>query len=374
MWTIRNFIAIQQSHSIACDGYHQATVRTGYDQVVAHRSYDMFAITAPQPGRVVSVNKKGIVVEYKDMTKQGYELGRRFGNAAGLIIPHEIATPLKVNDEFNIGDPICYNTGFFEIDFFDSKRIVLKNAFNVRTVLWESLQTLEDASSITEKVANKLMTSVTKVKTVLVSFDQTVSNLVKVSDKVEYDSVLCYIQDQITAGSKLFTDETIDTLKMLGAQSPRAHVQGVVEAVEVYYHGEKEDMSESLLELANESDKRFKYISNSQGKKYHSGSVDAGFRTDGNPLPLDCVAIRIYITTQVPASTGDKGVFVNQMKTVFSETIKVPYVTEDGKEIDAVFGAKSIDDRIVNSAVIIGTANATLDVITDKAVEMYFSS
>ena len=373
MWTLRNFIAIQQSHSIACEGYHQSTVRTGYDQVIAHRSYDLFAMTAPKPGKVLSVNKKGIIVEYEDGVKQGYELGRRFGNAAGLTIPHEIATTLKPNDAFDKGEPICYNTGFFEIDFFDPKRIVLKNAFNVRTVLWESLQTLEDASSITEKTASKLVTSITKIKTVLLSFDQTVTNLVKVGDRVEYDTVLCYIQDEVTAGSKLFTDETIDTLKMLGAQSPRAHVKGVVEGIEVYYHGDKEDMSESILNLANESDKRLRYNSNSQGKKFYSGSVDAGYRTDGTPLGLDCVAIRIYITTQVPAGVGDKGVFVNQMKTVFSQTIKDPYKTEDGKEIDAVFGAKSIDDRIVNSAVIIGAANAALDMITDKAVGLYFS-
>lgn len=288
-----------------CDGYHQATVRTGYDQVIAHRSFDMFAITAPQPGKVLSVNKKGIIVEFADGTKQGYQLGRRFGNAAGLVIPHEIATPLKADNVFQVGEPICYNTGFFEIDFFDPKRIVLKNAFNVRTVLWESLQTLEDASSITEKVAGKLVTSVTKVKTVLLAFDQTVTNLVKVGDEVEYDSVLCYIQDEVTAAGKLFTDETIDTLKMLGAQSPRAHVKGKVEAVEVYYHGDKEDMSESILQLAEESDKRFKYIANSQGKKYYSGSVDAGFRTDGNSLPMDCVAIRVYITMQAPCGVGD---------------------------------------------------------------------
>lgn len=265
----------------------------------------MFAITAPQPGKVLSVNKKGIIVEFADGTKQGYQLGRRFGNAAGLVIPHEIATPLKADNEFQVGEPICYNTGFFEIDFFDPKRIVLKNAFNVRTVLWESLQTLEDASSITEKVAGKLVTSVTKVKTVLLAFDQTVTNLVKVGDEVEYDSVLCYIQDEVTAAGKLFTDETIDTLKMLGAQSPRAHVKGKVEAVEVYYHGDKEDMSESILQLAEESDKRFKYIANSQGKKYYSGSVDAGFRTDGNSLPMDCVAIRVYITMQAPCGVGD---------------------------------------------------------------------
>jgi hypothetical protein len=280
-------------------------VRTGYDQVIAHRSFDMFAITAPQPGKVLSVNKKGIIVEFADGTKQGYQLGRRFGNAAGLVIPHEIATPLKADNEFQVGEPICYNTGFFEIDFFDPKRIVLKNAFNVRTVLWESLQTLEDASSITEKVAGKLVTSVTKVKTVLLAFDQTVTNLVKVGDEVEYDSVLCYIQDEVTAAGKLFTDETIDTLKMLGAQSPRAHVKGKVEAVEVYYHGDKEDMSESILQLAEESDKRFKYTANSQGKKYYSGSVDAGFRTDGNSLPMDCVAIRVYITMQAPCGVGD---------------------------------------------------------------------
>ena len=60
------------------------------------------------------------------------------------------------------------------------------------------------------------------------------------------------------------------------------------------------------------------------------------------------------------------------MKTVFSQTIKDPYRTEDGKEIDAVFGAKSIDDRIVNSAVIIGAANMTLDITAEKAIEAYF--
>ena len=262
-------------------------------------------MTATQPGKVLNINKKGIIVEYADGTKQGYELGRRFGNAAGPVIPHEIATQMKVGQEFEVGEAICYNTGFFEPDFFDPKRIVLKNAFNVRTVLWESLQTLEDASSITEKTASKLVTKLTKVKNILVSFDQTVSNLVKVGDKVDYDTVLCYIQDQVTAGNKLFTDETIDTLKMLGAQSPRAHVQGIVEAVEVYYHGDKEDMSESLLELANESDKRLRYAANSQGKRFMSGSVDSGFRIEANPLPLDCVAIRLYITTTAPAGVGD---------------------------------------------------------------------
>lgn len=300
-----NFIAIQQAHSIACEGYHQPTVRTGADQVIAHRSYDLFAVTAKQSGTVVSINKKGIIVKYKDGSTEGYELGRRFGSAAGLTIPHEVVSKLKAGEEFDIGDAICYNSGFFEEDFFDRKRVVLKNSLNVRTVLWESLETLEDASAISTSVAAKLMTDVTVVKTIIVSFSQTVTNLVKIGDSVEYDTVLCYIQDEVTAAGGFFTSDTIDTLKMLGAQSPRAHAKGVVEAVEVYYHGDKEDMSDSILALCEESDKRLRYIANSQGKKFYSGSVDAGFRIEGDGLTIDSVAIKVYITMKVPASIGD---------------------------------------------------------------------
>ena len=59
------------------------------------------------------------------------------------------------------------------------------------------------------------------------------------------------------------------------------------------------------------------------------------------------------------------------MKTVFSEVMEYDMTTESGEKIDAVFGQKSIDDRIVNSAVIIGTANTLLDVIGKKAVGIY---
>lgn len=45
--------------------------------------------------------------------------------------------------------------------------------------------------------------------------------------------------------------------------------------------------------------------------------------------------------------------------------------TESGEEIDAVFGQKSIDDRIVLSALTIGTTNTLLDVIAKKAVKIY---
>lgn len=63
--------------------------------------------------------------------------------------------------------------------------------------------------------------------------------------------------------------------------------------------------------------------------------------------------------------------FANQMKTVFSRVFANKMRTESGQDIDAIFGQKSIQDRIVTSVNIIGTTNTLLDVIGKKAAQIY---
>jgi hypothetical protein len=346
-------------------------VRTGYEQIVPQRSSDLFALTAKKPGIVKSLNDKGIIIEYEDDTIQGYEIGRRFGNSAGLVIPHKVVTKLKIGDTVALGDAIVYNDGFFEPDFFDPKKIVLKNATTVKTVLWESSQTLEDACSVSTRAANKLMTQITKVKTIVLRFDQYISKLVSVGDNLDSDSILCIIEDEITAGNKLFDEQTIETLKAVGSQTPRAHVKGIVEKVEVFYNGDKEDMTESILAIVNTGDKNLKKYADSLGHKAFTGSVDSGFRIENNPLGLDTVAIRVYITTSVSAGSGDKTVFGNQLKSVISSIMDKPYTTENGEMIDAIFGCQSVNDRIITSGYVIGTTNTLLKVIAKQAVALY---
>lgn len=66
-----------------------------------------------------------------------------------------------------------------------------------------------------------------------------------------------------------------------------------------------------------------------------------------------------------------KGVFANQMKTIFSEVMEEDYVTENGDVIDSIFGYTSINDRIVTSPILIGTTNTLLGVIAKKVIEAY---
>jgi hypothetical protein len=366
-----NFVGIQHGHGIACKGYRTAALRTGYEQVIAHRTSDLYATTAKQDGRVVSVDRQGLVVEFADGSKKGVQLGRRYGAAEGLTIPHEVISELKEGDEFKAGDVLAYNPGFFKRDVLNPKNVIWKVGLLVRTVLLESTQTLEDSSSISKRVAEQLTTSITKQRTIVVNFDQSIHKLVKPGQAVGSEDILCIIEDALTRDNALFDEESLDTLKVLSAHAPQAKFKGMVERIEVYYHGDMEDMSPSLQAIVEASDRDLVRRAKSAGKKAFTGQVDEGYRVEGNPLALDTAAIQIYLTAEVPAGVGDKGVFANQMKTVFGKVLENDWKTESGLVIDAVFGAKSIADRIVTSPYVIGTTTTLLDVIGKKAVAIY---
>lgn len=368
-----NFIGIQQSHGIACKGYTQAAVRTGYEQVIAHRTNDLFALTAKKPGKVISVSEHGMQVQYDDGELQGIELGRRYGSAAGLTIPHEVKTGMKAGQAFKPGQLLCFNDGFFERDLLNPASVVMKNSITVKTVLMEAMNTLEDSSAISKEAAELLTTKTTKVRTIVVNFEQEIHKLAKTGATVGSEDILCVIEDAVTAGNRLFDEASLDTLRLLSAQTPKAKAKGVIERIEVFYHGELEDMSGSLRELAQESDKLMLKRTRATGAKGYTGSVDESYRVDGEPLLLDTAAIKIYITAEVSAGVGDKGVFGNQLKTVFGEIMEHELLTESGTKLDAIFGAVSIQARIVSSPDIIGTTTTLLEVIAKKALEVYRS-
>lgn len=365
-----NFISIQNSHAVACEGYHQHPVRTGYDLVIPHRTREMFAKTAKQAGEVIALNKLGVIVRYEDGLEEGYAIGRVFGNSAGMTIPHEIVTTLKMGDKFALGDPIVYNTGFFEPDFFNPKQIVHKASLIAKTVLWEAIETLDDASGISQTLSKKLTTRVSEPKVITVRFDQSISNLVGEGDLLDSESILCIIEDASTASAKIFDEQTIQTLRAVGAATPKAHMKGKVERIEVFYNGEKEEMTPSLRAIADQGDKDLKKRANATGKHVYTGLAES-LRIDNNPLLPDQMAIRIYITTDVGMGVGDKSVIANQMKTIVSEVNQKPYYTEDGEEIHGRFGMQSIHARIVNSAQILGTTNTLLQVIAKRMIEAY---
>lgn len=280
---------------------------------------------------------------------------------------------LPVGKKVKEGDVVAFNTGFFQRDALDPTQVLMKGGIMAKTAIMERSHTFEDASVISDRISKALNTKLTKIRTITVGFDQTIRNLVQAGTEVDVETILCTIENSVTADNDLFDEHSLDALKLMSSNTPKAKMSGRIDKIEVFYHGDEEDMSESLLSIVKSSDKARKKRLKALGKTVTSGQVDGTVRIDKDPLDLDTAAIRVYITGDVGAGVGDKGVFGNQMKSIFSNVMSGVNETESGEPLDAMFGYISISNRIVLSPEVMGTTNTLLRVMSKKVAERYFS-
>lgn len=366
------FIGIQHSSGIAAKGYQHMPLRTGYDQVIPHRVTDLYAFGSKEDGVVKEVSSEHLLVEYASGKLIGVELGKRFGRAEGTVIPHTVVTDVKPGQTFKRGEILAWNSGWFVRDFWNPTQVLWKSATLLRTAILDTGETYEDSGAISKKATRKLRSDLSKVVTLTFKKDQKVSQLVTVGTKLETESILCTIEDSLTANTGLFNDDNIDLLRAFSSQTPRAHCEGVVDKIEVFYRGDVEDMSESLQAIINTYDReRARLAKKLRRDDATTGRVLDRVRIDGIPLEEDHVAVRLTITHEEDYQCGDKNVFALQLKSVTGEVFEGENYTESGVEIEAKFSNMSIFNRIVGSAPTIGFVTTVLLEISKQAAEIY---
>ena len=361
------FVSIQQQQGISSDGNTVTPLRTGGEVFVGQRVGKIFCGTAQQDGKVKTITEDGVIVVYADGTEEGFPLGTHHGSAAGKYIPHTLVCDLVEGATFIKGDTISYNSKYFVRDRLVKGQVLYKGATMVAVTFSDNLDTLEDGSSISEEVARQLNTQTTKVKDIVVRFDQALHEMVNVGDKVDLETILCIIEDPEVSGSSLFDESAKDMLRRMAAFSPTSGVVGSISKIETFYHGNIEDMTPSLAKVAMASDKQRKASADAIGKKAYTGAVTEDFRTGGDSLQPEMMVIRVYIDHNVPCATGDKGVLCNQMKTVFSRVLVGENTFEDGRPIGLIFGNTSVENRMVLSPKIIASYSI-LQLIAGKQV------
>ena len=130
-------------------------------------------------------------------------------------------------------------------------------------------------------------------------------------------------------------------------------------------------MDENLADLVTAADAALYRESKRMGGAIKNGRVDVGYGIDGVDMVLGEVVFQIYITETVGMTVADKVVVSSQLKATCARYWNEPQTSEDGLEIDLMFSAKSIDNRIVLSAEKIGTTNALLVHLTDEFIKAY---
>lgn len=367
-----NFASIQHSHVRAVDGYQIFPYLTGAEAVVAHYGVsDLFSSAAEGKGRVTELSETHIKVEYDDpkLKPTVVELGRRYGKAAGDTIPHDIVTDLKIGDKVTKDFVIAWNKGFFSRLVTEPTQVIWKTGVISYIALLESPGTFEDSCELSASLNVKMTMNTTAPPRELdVRSDQTIHRLVKVGDVVEADSILCNIEDPVTAGADLFSEQSVATLNAVARNSPRAKSDGTIGKIEVFYNVDLDDedgVSPSLRELIVAADKlRAKRV-----KQLQNGEATTGFVPED--LEAGSVKVVIYIDRRLPAGDADKFVFGNQAKSVSRREMYGVNQTEDGRDIDGFFSWTSVDNRQIDSPQIMGTTAQLVILANQRAAKAY---
>lgn len=373
-----NFIGIQQDHVVSISNPDPMFIRTGYDQVLAHRSDDLFSFTAKQDGEVVSVQDRVITIKYKDGTTDTCQIGRRFGVVTGHVVPHQIDTDLKPGDKFKVGKVIAFNSGFYRPDIRDQNQASLLSGTYAYTALLEKNETWEDSSLISKELAYRMRAKTTHIRTLLVKFTDALHNLVSVNEEVDIDSILGTIEDRTLAG---FGSDNLEALNMLARPSPRAHYAGKVEEIQVVYFGDKDDMSPTLRKIADKYDRERAKLANAMNDgSAKTGEITTPARVDGSQVDIDMMAIRIFITEERIMSGGDKLVLSNQLKSVTAGEQRGPTFTatelwkgSGPRKIELEFSYRAQEARIVHSSIMAGMSVICQEFISDMMVKAYDS-
>ena len=363
-----NFITTMATHLISGKGYELPYVRSGYETVVPHRTGKLFSTMAKVKGTVTKLDKDVIIVTDKDGNSTGVKLGYVYGVAEGSYYPHRIRTDLSLGDKVKVGDPIAYNENFFEIDPM-TNALTYKQSKLVSVMLVEGDETYEDSCSVSSTIETGLSTTIAKMKSIVIDFEEDVDSVVKVGDEVNVDSPLLVILDEITSGNGLFVDT--EKLKEISQQVPKSDYKGTISKIEVYYNGDINDMMPNVKKLAVKSDAMIKKLSKSLGDNVTSGRVTSDYGINGNPLLANKLEIRIFMLVERGVETGTKVVISNQLKATVSEVYTDKITTMDGDPVEAKFSWISIGARMVISPLLIGILSKFLRRLPNKLNDIY---
>jgi len=362
------FKGIQDAHTRPCKNYKPYAWRTGMDSVIADQcTSEKFAITAKEEGVVVEKTPHFVTVKYASGKTESYKYGKLFGVSAGTIVPMPTVCDVEKGEKFKVGTPIVYNTDFFSRDPCSPEgRLVFQFGIPVTVQFHDNSDTIEDSTAISKRLAKELSIDVTHQRVITAKFTDEVYDLVKLGQLVHQEDSLCKILDKAAAAVIENEDTVGDTLEYLDRTTPRAKYGGTVESIEIYYHGELEDMTESLRKYVKQSDASIAQR-HPEGKAF-SGSCGDNFRVEGKQLAANTVAICIKITDAEPMGSSDKGVLGTQLKCTVTRVMTETLKAEDGTIIDLNFGQKSVENRLVYGAYLQLTMNSVLQCITKNFI------
>lgn len=363
------FTSTQASQAVSAENYTMPITRTGYDNIIAQRTSELYSKVAKEAGKVTAVEDDHMEITYNDGNTEKYPLGLVIGEASGEYHRHTRVTDMKVGDKFTKGEILGWDKQWFARDPFCPGQVVWKNGRQVRIALVEDQDTYEDSIAVSKEIMEESITPFLTKNTFAVDVDKVVTFKVKQGDQIDYDAILCEIEESHLAGAGEANSQVGD-INRLGIKQIRSKYHGQVVKIEVMYNSPTEKMSDSVRKLVASSDKERKRMSSIDGS-VPTGSVSNNLNVSKPVLSPGKVLFTVYVESMDGSTTSDKYVIANQMKGTVNGVMKKPLMTQDGRVVDVKCSFKGGFNRMVLSLRDrLGTSELSVGV-TKQAIAIY---
>lgn len=355
------FNSVQAGHVIALKNQSVLPLLTGYEGVFAQRVDDKFVTTAEDDGVVLSLSPKKLTIKYKKNGTKSYNIKTWFSKEmAGETFRHVMKANVVKDSLVKKGDTLLYDTLFFGPNVFDKQKVLYKTGMLVRLAFFEDTTNYEDSAGISKRYSEEASANIVLVKANRIDTDSSLIDFREIGEKVTYTTPLFINRsiDVLKDKPVNIKGKTLDILKDLVSDIPKAEVNGTIEDIVVYYRAELKDFSGALRKFIQASDDRL------MEKFGYTGLVDHTYSSEGVPLDITEIEIKYYIEYSLDMTHRDKGVIQNQIKFTVGDVFD-KITDEDGKEIDITMSNTSIDARVVDSAYTAITTTTLMIGITD---------
>ena len=331
-------MAISQSkHYVPTQSTSYPLVNFDMERVAPYMSSDYTAVSK-KAGIVKEISNDIMIIQYEDGTYEDVDLSSHpdKNTDGGFFIMNNMITDFKVGDKFEANTILAYNPKYIsEKDEFGDNLTTAGTLARVAIV--SNGAVFEDATYITDELAEKMATYITVDKTVHLSRFSNIKKIVKKGQQIQANDALLYFDDTDDQFSsqmlQQMADESEDDDEISATAAPVfCKVTGVVKDIKIYYTCDIDLMSPSLQKLIksynSEVSKRHKVIEKYMDPKNAQSIIppceqvkpDSTGRVKGKKMPKE-VMIEFYIEYKDKVKLGDKENNMYALKGVVSNII-----------------------------------------------------
>ncbi len=369
-------------------------VTYGLDESIAETMDNVYSITAEKDGKVVSVDKDTVVVQYKDGTKDAFSLHNIQKNAEKSYYLTNRLEALKVGSKFKKGEQIATNPKFYKKH--TNGKVLYSSAILANVAFTSDACTHEDTCTVSARFSKRAVRQFTKVNQSVFVKETEIKSFAKVGDEVKVGDTLIGFDDVEASADMLQYIKGLggeaDGIDKFNTQEIKAKYAGKIVDVKVYYTGTLDNYTDSMrkfiksvkdvtrkkdttiMKLAQDKHRALKSVTGDDVTPVIKGNINGALVSKQDKEVL----VEYYIEYETYLGIGDKVVFGNSaLKGIIGQVVPeiegVPnsgLCTENGEPIDALFSWMSPEARAVISVKIAAVYNKALIGLAKRVKEL----